>query len=140
MMEIMSWVQPLLLLPGVGLLLMSTSFRFESVHAEIHALLRSDMAGVSDCALHSSVRGRLLVLAMVLLYLATASFGVSGLFGALEDRATGHGGGWWVVLLAAGVVALVLAAVILVIESWVTARVIVHHAREIQRGGTKVES
>ena len=32
MLEAVSWASPLLLIPGVGLLLVSTSARFESVH------------------------------------------------------------------------------------------------------------
>ena len=34
-----SWATPLLLLPGVALLITSTSVRFDLVHTEIHHML-----------------------------------------------------------------------------------------------------
>ncbi len=39
------WAVPLLLLPGVGLLIMSTSIRFGQLHQELHLQLEKKNAG-----------------------------------------------------------------------------------------------
>lgn len=130
-MEMVSWATPLLVLPGVGLLLISTSARFESIHTEIHALLRHDDAGVADCARDTAARSRLLVSAMISLYIAASCLAVSALLGALDAGTAGDFSIASRVLLASGVVALVFATFILVMESLFTARVVRKHAREI---------
>ena len=73
MAEAASWVSPLLLLPGVGLLLVSTSARFEAVHENIHQLLHDESTAAGECAAHAVRRARLLSIAMSSLYFATAT-------------------------------------------------------------------
>ena len=132
MSDAVSWVTPLLLLPGVGLLLISTSARYEGVHEEIHKLLDELSNEGSGCVAHVLCRARILRLAMVALYSAAALLAAGGLVGALSQ--------WWFsavhwfswVLTVAAVASVVVSAVALVRESWVSLSVIESHAREIE--------
>ena len=83
MSDAVSWVTPLLLLPGIGLLLVSTSTRYEAVHQEIHTLLKHASDDHSDCASHVVRRARLLQITMLALYSAVALLSTSGLIAAL---------------------------------------------------------
>ena len=87
MLETASWVSPLLLLPGVGLLLVSTSARFEAIHENIHQLLDEQTAEAKQCAAHAVRRARLLSIAMCSLYFAAAALAASGLCGTIAV--------WW---------------------------------------------
>ena len=42
------WLSPLLLLPGAGLLIMSTSQRFNRLHDEIHHIMEEGSGKCSD--------------------------------------------------------------------------------------------
>jgi hypothetical protein len=131
MSETVSWVSPLLLLPGVGLLLVSTSARFESVHENIHQLLVEKTREAKQCAVHAAGRARLLAIAMCSLYFATAALALSGLCGAVSV--------WWpqwpespaIVFLTLGVLSLVVSGVTLTRESTLTLAIIAKHSREI---------
>ena len=83
MADTVSWVTPLLLLPGVALLLVSTSARYEAVHQEIHTLLGEVSSDASHCAQHVVRRARLLQSAMLALYGAVALLSTSGLVASI---------------------------------------------------------
>ncbi len=131
MPDIASWVTPLLILPGVGLLLVSTAARYEAIHAEIHVLLHAADAGAAACARHVVERARRLRTALVWLYVAAALLATSGLVAAMtawwSDAV--HAASW--VLLGAGVTGVVVATSVLARESAVSLRVIEAHADEI---------
>ncbi len=131
MPEAAAWVTPLLLLPGVGLLLVSTSTRYDALHEEIHRLLEETGELGRGCALHCLDRARLLRTAMVSLYGAAALLAASGLLGALTHWWLGVSH-WttWVVGVAAFILIL-WASIILVRESSVSLSVVESHAREI---------
>lgn len=73
-------VQPLLLLPGVSLLIGSTSQRFTTLHHEVHHLEEHRLPGPLDMLL---ARARLFRWALFLLYGSVAALAFSGLLGAL---------------------------------------------------------
>jgi hypothetical protein len=128
--EVLSFATPLLLLPGAALMLVSTSPRYESLHAEIHHLMAEGPAGAM-CVEHVLRRARLLRSAMVLLYCACAFFSASGLIGGATTwlAGTAHPLAWG--LGGAGVACVVLASIELVRESIVSLRVVEDHGKDI---------
>ncbi|MEN0063154.1 MAG: DUF2721 domain-containing protein [Myxococcota bacterium] len=78
-----SWATPLLVLPGVGLLVMSTSARFARLHDELHHHMH-----VLNCSPETLerllLRGRLFRNTLLALYGAAALLATSGLAGGLS--------------------------------------------------------
>ena len=136
MQELAAWVTPLLILPGVGLLLVSTSARYEAIHVEIHALLEEGGEQAAACAAHVVRRGRLFRDAMVALYLSAAAFGTAGLVGAVSQWLGGgvHASAWLLSLLA--LLSLILATLQLVRESAVSLHIVRTHANELLHSRT----
>lgn len=131
MAEAVSWVTPLLILSGVGLLIMSTSARYEALHAEVHALLHDASSAAGACAEHCLQRARILRTALVSLYASAALLSSSGLVAAIAV-ALESAVPWlaWT-LLVLGVSAIVLAALVLTRESIVSLRIVEAHVEEI---------
>jgi hypothetical protein len=77
------WAAPLLLIPGVGLLILSTSARFGQLHQELH---RQRDEGHSHAVEHLCRRARLLHSALVSLYVSVAVLAFSSLLGTLANR------------------------------------------------------
>ncbi len=77
------WAAPLLLIPGVGLLVLSTSARFGQLHQE---MLRQKSEGRSGAVTHLCRRARLLHSALVSFYLSIAVLASSSLLGTLANR------------------------------------------------------
>ena len=132
MTEAVSWVTPLLILSGVGLLIMSTSARYEALHEEIHALLHDDSAAAGACAVHTLSRARILRNALVSLYAAASLLSASGLIAALEAWRVGSVP--WIAwgLLVLGVGCILAATAVLTRESFVSLRIVKDHVREIE--------
>jgi len=51
-MENTLWLTPFILLPAVGMLIVSTSSRLNELHQEIHQLLHDESRGAGACAAH----------------------------------------------------------------------------------------
>ena len=135
MAEAVSWVTPLLILSGVGLLIMSTSARYEALHAEVHALLHDESSAAGACAKHCLVRARVLRTALVALYASAALLSSSGLVAAV---AVGLGYAAPLVawtLMVLGVAAIVFAALVLTRESVVSLRIVEAHVDDIEARG-----
>ena len=77
------WATPLLLIPGVGLLVLSTSARFGQLHQE---LIRQQSEGHSHAVKHLCRRAHLLHRALVSFYLSIAVLAFSSLLGSLANR------------------------------------------------------
>ena len=77
------WAAPLLLIPGVGLLVLSTSARFGQLHQE---MLRQKSEGRSRAVTHLCRRARLLHSALVSFYVSIAVLASSSLLGTLANR------------------------------------------------------
>ena len=77
------WAAPLLLIPGVGLLVLSTSARFGQLHQELR---RHRDEGHSRAVEHLCRRARLLHSALVSFYLSVAMLAFSSLLGTLANR------------------------------------------------------
>ena len=132
MLEAASWIAPLLLIPGVGLLLASTSARFEAVHAEIHQLLHDTSDAATGCAEHALVRAKILQIAMTSLYGATMLLSGAGLIGALADWRFEWMGKYAWLLTAIAVLFVFVASLALIRESIICLRIISDHAKEVK--------
>jgi len=124
------WITPLVLMPGVGLLVMSTAIRFGQVHEEMHrhAASGSHGAGHAESLL---VRATMLRNALVALYSAVALLAVAGLVGGLGQIWMAESATPVLVLTAAGVSCLAYAAVTLIRESIRLVQVIEAHRDEL---------
>ena len=115
------------LLPGVALLILSTSTRFAQLHQEIHHLFEEEN---SDAGLIIEMlvrRARLFKKALFYLYSSVVLFSIASLLGGLNafyDNAF-----YWIVftLLFLGVIAVIVSSVYLLIESTQSQKIIEFH-------------
>ena len=130
-----NWLMPLLLLPGVGLLLLSTSARFGQLHAEVHQLFHEEGVDRTPIAQHLLQRARLFRNALTALYASAALFAVGSIAGALMSL-LGQGASDWLVFLfaALGAAFLVVATVLLVRESTLSLVIIEAHVEQLANG------
>ncbi len=82
--DIAMWASPLLLKPGVALLILSTSTRFGQLHEELHRQLHE---GTEASISHLRRRARLLHSALVNLYTSVGVLAFASLFGAALGQA-----------------------------------------------------
>ncbi|RMH12898.1 MAG: DUF2721 domain-containing protein [Gemmatimonadetes bacterium] len=129
------WVTPLLLLPGVALMVLSTSVRYNRLHDEIHDLMgaHADLAGPGVLALLAR-RARLFRLALVCLYASVALLSLASLVGVASVAAGG-----WVARASYGitgtaVLTVLVASVALVVESRGSLDVIEDHLTRAEAG------
>ena len=118
------WLTPLILLPGVALLIMSTSARFWQIHEEFHRLLERPDDHSKIISRQLLRRGRLFRNALLCLYTSVGLFSIGSLLGGFLNL-------WaprllWIVggLTLIGIAALVFASVQLIQESFVCMNVI----------------
>lgn len=128
-MEI-TFVLPLALLPGVALLIVSTSARYDRLHDEIHLLAQQDNPDALT-ALHR--RAYFFRNALAALYLCVAIFALTGLVGVMLEL-SGLRLPWLVVILTgAGCLCLLYAAAQLIRETLLSLDVIKRHLKHIHR-------
>lgn len=138
MEDISIWLSPLLLMPGVGMLILSTSARYEQIHNEVHLLMDQKQAHhhkpISDIADELMSRSTKFRNALVSLYLSIALLGCAGLSGALTATTGLRELSFNVVicLTAVGIFCLVLAAFFLIRESFHSLDIIREHYDEIK--------
>ncbi|OEK01947.1 hypothetical protein BFP97_10645 [Roseivirga sp. 4D4] len=112
-----NWVIPLTLLPGIGMIIMSTSHLSTATSDEINQLLRDDLCDTSLIKKKIS-QLFLLNLAKVGLYISIAVFSVAGLIEAIFTlQSEMHDSGLRTILLIIGVSTLVLATLLLIVFS-----------------------
>lgn len=133
MEEAASWVTPLLILPAVGLFLVSTASRYEAVHAEIHALLAEASPEAAACAAHVAQRARIFRSAMFSLYGSACALGGAGLLGALTQwhAEQVHWSSWGLSIV--GVASLVVASALLMRESAISLQIVESHTEVLKR-------
>ncbi|NOX18975.1 MAG: DUF2721 domain-containing protein [Chlorobi bacterium] len=124
------WLTPLLLLPGVALLILSTSSRYERIHDEIHHLEHSKEEE-KEIASNLFYRAKLFKNALNNLYISVALFSTAGLLGGIVSVWTPdyH----WVVTILSGVgiLTLLISAALLIIESRMSLEIIKLHFKNI---------
>ncbi|MBT8400428.1 MAG: DUF2721 domain-containing protein [Rhodothermia bacterium] len=123
------WLTPLILLPGVGMLILSTSSRYNRLHDEVHDVIDHDSHATIPMG-QLLTRGRLFRNALVALYTCVALFSLASLLGVVAEE-IGAGSEWVVLsLLILGIASLSLAAILLIREALLSFRVIESHRRD----------
>jgi hypothetical protein len=127
------WVTPLLLLPGVALLVVSTANRFSTLHDEMHHWLGHD--GPIDRRLVASLagRGRRIRNALLALYSAIGLLALGGLVGGSLSLLDVSAEVPVTALTALGILLTCFAAVQLISETRLLLRVLELHAGELQK-------
>ncbi|MEM9487712.1 MAG: DUF2721 domain-containing protein [Myxococcota bacterium] len=80
-----AWITPLLLLPGVGLLIMSTAARYAQLHGELHHVLDQGDEDVEYRVGRLLRRGRMFRNALMSLYASVFFLAMAGLLGGVAD-------------------------------------------------------
>jgi hypothetical protein len=125
------WLTPLILLPGVALLIVSTTNRFGQVHTEFHHLLHypdNHAEIVSRCLVRRSAMYRN---ALASLYTSVGLFSLGSLLGGVINL--WHPELLWIVggLTILGIACLVYAAIQLLRETLLALDVIQDHSERI---------
>ena len=122
------WLIPLILLPGVALLILSTSTRFSRLHDEIHHQLDAEKRGqiMKDLLM----RGRLFRNALVSLYLCVMFFSAAALLGGVQIALSADTRMWTLAALVIGITFLFAASIMLFRESVLSYGVIEGHLRD----------
>lgn len=119
-----TWLMPLLLLPGVALLIMSTSMRYGHLREEMHRLKSEHIDASIIAAGDMRRRARMLRDALTSLYVAVALFVTGSLFGAIVDFMRASSEAFIVIFAGSGIVFLIYASVELIRESRLSLKVI----------------
>ncbi len=119
------WITPLALLPGVALLILSTSTRFGQLHTEIHHLQHED----EEIPDHLITRAKLFKNSLVLLYAGVVFFSLSAFFGGISEL--GGGVFYWIIiaLLCFGIICIIFSSFLLLKESTLSFKIIEHHSK-----------
>jgi hypothetical protein len=131
------WLTPIILLPGVALLTVSTSNRFGQIQAEFHRLLDHPDSHAQIVARSLVVRARLYRDALASLYASVGLFSLGSLLGGVVNL-------WrpeslWLVggLTIAGIGMIVFSAVQLLRESLLSLHVVREQSAAIQESVQK---
>ncbi len=126
------WLTPLILLPGVALLIMSTSARLHQINSEFHHLFDHPDDHAKIISRHLVQRSAFFRDALVSLYLSVGLFSFGSLIGGVINL-------WfpellWMVggLTISGIVTLVFASAQLVRESFLCTKIIKDHQNRIE--------
>ena len=127
-----SWLMPLLLIPGIALLIGAASTRYATFQQEVHHLLMDDMDINVDAAQHLKTRAVHFRNALVALHLSANSLAVGSIVGAVLDLTGGLSPQAVVVFFTAvGVLSLVIGTGELIRESFRSQDVLFEHLRHI---------
>ena len=128
------WLTPLILLPGVALLIGSTSARFGQVHTEFHHLLDHPDAHARILSRNLLERCRLFRDALASLYTSVGLFSLGSLLGGVINL--WRPGSLWFVggLIIIGIGCVVFASVQLVRESLLCLKIIQEHNDHVENG------
>lgn len=125
------WLSPLLLLPGAGLLIMSTSQRFSRLHDEVHHILKERGSNTGEIVTHLLQRAAYFRNALVLLYSSVSIFASAGLLGGITS-------GWdelstflTIGLTIIGILCVSASSILLIMESRLSLIIIQMHAGEL---------
>ena len=127
------WLIPIILLPGVALLILSTAARYGQIHSELHHLQEFNEPVSPLFQRHLAQRAKLFRNALVSLYISVGAFALGSLVGAVLD-VSGLSSDWAVIAFSfGGIVCLIFAAYELIQESRHSFRVIEHHLADLKK-------
>jgi hypothetical protein len=125
------WLTPLILLPGVALLIVSTSARFGQLHAEFHRIVEHPDAHAKILARNLVRRSELFRDSLASLYVSVGLFSLGSLVGGFVDffwpTSVWFVGGFTI----AGIGCVVFAAAQLFRESLICLEVIREHSEAV---------
>ena len=126
------WLTPIILLPGVALLTVSTAHRFGQIQAEFHRLLDHPDSYAQIVARSLVIRARLYRDALASLYASVGLFALGSLLGGAVNL--WRPGALWVVggLTIAGIAAIVFSAVQLFRESLLSLQIVQEQSTAIE--------
>ena len=126
------WLTPLILLPGVALLIVSTSARFSQLHTEFHRLVDRPDAHARILSRHLLKRSALFRNALVALYVSVGLFALGSLLGGVVNF--WRPSSLWIVggATMTGIGCLVYASAELTQEALICLRVVTDHAGRLQ--------
>ena len=129
------WLTPLILLPGVALLVVSTSERYGRIHDEVHHLFEHEHETSPHAVGRLKRRARLFRNALLALYICICLFSLSSLFGMI-GRAGVHAADWaGASILVAGIASLFAATVFLIRESLLSLEIVSDHLGRFEDRG-----
>lgn len=108
-----NWIIPLTLLPGIGMMIMSTSNLSTAISQEISGLIHEDEQNTHLIELKISQMG-LLNMGLVALYLGAASFAITGLIGGVSAVQNLMIHDTFTIFLIVGIGCLLLATIFLI--------------------------
>lgn len=127
-----SWVQPLLLLPGVALLIVSTSYRFGQIQTEVHHLLMDEFRLPDKALQHLLQRIVLVRNALTGLYSSIALFALGSISGELTlPMGTETSSLIVAIFTGVGITSLLFSVLGLVRESLLSTEVLQDHIKQI---------
>ena len=132
MFTTVSWLIPIILLPGVALLIMSTSLRYGQIHEELHHMLEMGERVSGNYFAHLYQRARYFRDALVTLYISVSLFSLGSIIGAIVELMTGPSDIYVLIMSGVGILALIYASLQLVRESLLSLRVLEHHLEMVQ--------
>ncbi len=133
MENVATWITPLLLLPGVALLIMSTSIRYSRIHDEFHHLLEHK-GSLPHTPVHKLLkRSRFFRNALVSLYFSFGLFSLASLLGGLTVQWHEVSEKIVMVLTCLGILIIIFASYELISESLLSWDIIKEHSEEANR-------
>lgn len=132
------WITPLLMLPGIATLIISTAARYAALHEEIHRAL--DMPGENRLLSTTHLLTRALHFrnALVAQYVSVFLLVSASLIGALFEVTQMSGDTWVLIVLSVGVAVIAYSTFELIRESRFSLDVICSHIDQIQREQEKL--
>ena len=125
------WLSPLLLLPGAAMLILSTSFRLNRLHDEVHHQTEQQHSPSKEIIDHLLMRARYFRNALVLLYTSISIFAVAGIIGGLTSAWDEVSTVLTLGLTICGIICITAAAIILIKESSLALKIIESHTRKL---------
>ena len=126
------WLTPLVLLPGVALLLLSTSIRYGQIHEEFHHLLEMRGEAAKDTGKRLWSRAHLFRDALVGLYVSVCLLAVGAMLGGLASLWFTRSDIVVVILTFLGVAAVIYSSIQLIRESSLSLEIVRRHMDELQ--------
>jgi uncharacterized membrane protein len=116
----MMWYLPITILPGLGMLILSTTSQMMTISTEVGNLLSTKYTGFQHQIAEMKIKQiQRLTYASTLLYFASGAYVLSGIVGALMSNHTNAAH----ITLIIGTVALLIALFVLVFYSFKTIRI-----------------
>jgi len=124
------WLMPLILLPGIALLILSTSTRYSRIHDEIHHLIDSKGNNQKSSGKKLFQRAVLFRNSLILLYFSVVVFAVTAFTGGVMSTLNFHNNLFLILLFLIGIISLIIASIFLMKEAFLSLEIIRKHEAE----------